>query len=141
MNDICFTIQLTPLATPRPRVSKKGYAYYPEKYSEYKKLLKQECEELFKDFKIIDRIQPVRMHVNFFMPIPNSFSKNKKIEMEYDWHVKKPDTDNLVKGVKDALEGLDYVNDSQVCDGNIRKIYSKEPKIEVIIEIIKEKYE
>ena len=60
-------------------------------------------------------------------------SKKKKAELVGKWHIKKPDCDNLAKGVKDALEGIAYDNDSQVCHLIITKTYSITPSIEVEI--------
>lgn len=36
-------------------------------------------------------------------------------------HIKKPDRDNLDKAVLDALTGIFWIDDCQVCDGRIRK--------------------
>lgn len=36
-------------------------------------------------------------------------------------HAKKPDTDNLQKAVFDALTGLLWIDDAQICDGRIQK--------------------
>ena len=46
------------------------------------------------------------------------------------YHTKKPDSDNLLKTVKDALEGTFYKNDSQICKVNMEKVYSDRPRIE-----------
>lgn len=48
----------------------------------------------------------------------------------------KPDlTDNLSKGLFDALEGIVYLNDSQICSiDNVRKFYGNVPRIELVIE-------
>nr|WP_286673097.1 RusA family crossover junction endodeoxyribonuclease [Bacillus subtilis] len=45
----------------------------------------------------------------------------------------KPDVDNYVKGVKDALNHLIYKDDSQVVDLKVSKFYSEEPRVEVMI--------
>jgi Holliday junction resolvase RusA-like endonuclease len=37
------------------------------------------------------------------------------------WHAKKPDRDNCDKAVLDALSGLLWLDDSQVCSGTIEK--------------------
>ena len=71
------------------------------------------------------------MEVCFYMPIPASWSKKKQREHIGAWHISKPDNDNLIKGVKDALEGVAYDNDSQVCHETSYKIYSENPRIEV----------
>lgn len=38
-------------------------------------------------------------------------------------HVSKPDLDKLVRSVKDALKGIAYADDSQVCDLTAKKHY------------------
>jgi len=52
----------------------------------------------------------------------------------------KPDiTDNLCKGLFDAMEGIIYMNDSQICEqGLTRKIYGLKPGIYLTIEGNKE---
>lgn len=121
---------ITPKATPRPRIAKRGkisIAYYPKEYQAYKDQIKQLAGLICKNFYS----GPLSMKINFYMPIPASLSKKKKAELVDQWHIKKPDCDNLAKGVKDALEGIAYVNDSQICNLVISKVYSIKPRIEV----------
>ncbi|MCZ0853544.1 RusA family crossover junction endodeoxyribonuclease, partial [Brevibacillus laterosporus] len=72
-----------------------------------------------------------------FRPMPKavSGSKRKKENAEKGRlrPVTKPDVDNYVKGVKDALNHLIYKDDSQVVDLKVSKFYSEEPRVEVII--------
>ena len=53
-------------------------------------------------------------------------------------HTKKPDKDNLEKSVSDALEGVIYERDAQICDGHVLKDYGT-PRVEIIIEELPEK--
>ena len=46
---------------------------------------------------------------------------------------KKPDADNILKAISDALNGIVYRDDSQVCDCSVVKLYSKNPRVEVSI--------
>lgn len=41
--------------------------------------------------------------IDFRLPMPNSWSKKKKEEMEGKPHTQRPDLDNLIKAVNDAL--------------------------------------
>lgn len=49
---------------------------------------------------------------------------------------KKPDIDNVVKAVLDALNGVAYRDDTQVIELHVRKSYSEKPRVEVCIEKI-----
>lgn len=66
---------------------------------------------------------------------PKSFSKKKTAAAERGdiLPVTKPDADNYLKGVKDALKGVIWKDDSQVVDAFVRKRYSSRPRIEVKI--------
>ena len=122
-----ITIPLIPMPAPRPRFSKFG-TYNPKSYTEYKKNLLQ-----------LARIQSksyfnggIKLEVVFYMQIPASLSKKKQSELiEQVYHIKKPDTDNLIKSVKDSLEGTFYKNDSQVCVVDAKKVYSHKPRTEI----------
>ena len=46
---------------------------------------------------------------------------------------KKPDTDNIAKAILDALNGLAYYDDAQICQLEVYKFYSDEPRAEVYI--------
>lgn len=73
------------------------------------------------------------MHVIFLFDIPKSWSKKKRENTT--WHTSRPDSDNLLKGVKDALNGIAYIDDAQVCYVSAKKQYAEASGIE--IEIIK----
>lgn len=70
---------------------------------------------------------PVALTVVFLFPqVRNGGSR----------HVVKPDTDNLVKLVKDALSGVAYDDDCQVCEVRISKLRWHEPLTRITIEEI-----
>lgn len=81
---------------------------------------------------------PVYLSLTFYMPMPESWSAKKKQRMNGQPHTTKPDRDNLEKGVCDAFNKIIWRDDGQVCDGPIRKFYSFEPRIEVIVEPLRE---
>ena len=51
---------------------------------------------------------------------------------------KKPDADNIVKIICDALNNIAYKDDTQVVDLQVKKIYGGTEKVIVEIEEIKE---
>ena len=56
----------------------------------------------------------VKMSVMFYFKPPKSWSKKKQHDHLGEPHTQKPDTDNLVKGIKDALAQVAYRDDAVV---------------------------
>ena len=85
---------------------------------------------------------PVRASLTLELPIPKTFAKwqREAAELGYITPIARGcgDRDNYEKGVFDALEGLFYVDDSQVDRGPTRKIYSAKPGYRVEIEYLPE---
>lgn len=79
--------------------------------------------------------QPIVMLVHAFRSIPESWSKRDKEKALAGAIVptSKPDADNYLKFVKDALNGVAYADDSQVVDARVIKRYSDEPALRVEI--------
>jgi Holliday junction resolvase RusA-like endonuclease len=78
----------------------------------------------------------------FVFPPPatmlNTKAKREKyIEDGFMFKTTKPDIDNLIKNLNDAMESIVYVNDSQICVyGEVQKIFGDTPRIEVTIKEI-----
>ena len=125
-----FTILGEPIAKARPRFS-KGRTYTPSKtinYENYVKLCYQEqCKEFLEG--------ELQMEVKVYMQIPKSASKKKSEQMEAG-HIrptKRPDLDNIIKGIADALNGIAYKDDSQIVRVTVEKWYSYKARVEVEI--------
>ena len=60
-----------------------------------------------------------------YYPIPKSFSKKKREEAKADrvYPTTKPDCDNIIKVVLDALNGVAYYDDKQVVCVSCNKYY------------------
>ncbi|MED4453083.1 RusA family crossover junction endodeoxyribonuclease [Metabacillus fastidiosus] len=54
-----------------------------------------------------------------------------------EYHTKKPDTDNLVKGVFDALNKLVWQDDNQVAKVTAVESYGEVPGMEIVINELK----
>ena len=66
---------------------------------------------------------PVRLEVLFVAPRPQRLL-TRAWRHVLVWHEKKPDLDNLLKALKDALTGLAWRDDSQVCQCYCEKRYA-----------------
>ena len=56
---------------------------------------------------------PVVLDVRFWFPVPKSYMRKRRPVPEAP-HTSKPDLDNLLKLVKDALNGVAWSDDAQV---------------------------
>lgn len=65
---------------------------------------------------------PVQLHVVAVFSLPRSqWKKRQPVAMQ--WHAKRPDSDNVLKAVKDAAgHGVLWLDDSQVADERIQKV-------------------
>jgi len=72
---------------------------------------------------------PVRLDMEFLLRRPKSHYRSGKhaAELKPDaptWHFSKPDRDKLERAIMDALTGILFTDDAQVCDGPIAKRYA-----------------
>lgn len=135
---IQFTVLGCPVGKGRPKFSTfngHAVAYTPAKTVSYENLVKlsfqQQC-----NCKPYEKDVPLKAVIVAYFPIPKSVSKKNRVKMLDGLirHTKKPDTDNLVKAVLDALNGIAFYDDSQVCDIICIKRYGEEPRVEIWIE-------
>lgn len=137
-----FIITGTPKPQARPKFfrNKAGYmgTYSPKSdwfNIVYTETLKKK-QELLGDKKLCGMIN---IRLDFYLPIPSSFSNKKKIMMEFQPVTKKPDIDNLVKAVMDAINYTNlWEDDSRIWKIESSKVYSKEPRCYIRIETSEE---
>lgn len=83
--------------------------------------------------------QPLRVDMVFYFSRPKShYRSGKNAHLLKDgapeYHITRPDSDNLAKLVKDALNKVFWKDDSLVCDLNIKKRYDHDnPRTEITI--------
>lgn len=79
--------------------------------------------------------QAIKVAILFGLPIPKTATKKRREEMEKGTidHIKRPDVDNLVKAVLDALNGVAYEDDAQIVLVAAAKRYSDKPFVNVRI--------
>jgi len=132
---IQFTVYGEPVAQARARATIiHGHIrmYDPKKSSSYKDYIKFVASE-YAPSELIKG--PLQMSVDIYRPIPKSFSKKKSALAESGTlrPITKPDVDNYIKAIKDALKNIIWKDDSQVVSLVVNKFYSEQPRIEVII--------
>lgn len=128
-----FEVLGTPVGKSRPRfstVNGKAVAYTPAKTANYETLVRLSYQQKYSGC-MFDKDKPLRAVIRAFFPIPKSTSKKKREQMRdlRILHTKKPDADNIIKAILDALNGVAYYDDSQVAEVLISKVYAEQPKV------------
>ena len=134
---ITFFVSGTPIAQPRVRACIRGKhagVYDPGTAKEWKnKVMSCGTTAAYRPehgtkFEILTG--PVGLTLHFYLPRPkhHSRSNGELKQTAPKWHTSKPDLDNLVKAVKDAITyiGVIWADDSQVCATQTEKTYADE---------------
>ena len=138
MQKLMFEILGSPIGQGRPKFSTiNGHAraYDPEKSRNYKAYIRMLATQVMKDsgFTMIEG--PCVLRIDAYFEVPKSKSKKfKEAALEgKERPTKKPDADNIVKAILDALNGLMYKDDSCIVDLHCIKYYSDVPRVEVYV--------
>lgn len=100
-----------------------------QRYLSYKEIIYHEVlKQMGNVYDPIDAA--AMMNITFWMPIPKSWSKTAKQDAIGQYCTTKPDIDNMVKGLLDALNGLLWVDDNRIVGVSVTKIYSNNPGID-----------
>lgn len=123
----------------RPRVTRTGRAYTPERTKEWEEFVAWEYKKAQAEGRANPLIEsePVRAFLGFFYQVPKSYSAKRRIACQNgsEAFTKHPDLDNLAKAILDALNGIAYKDDRQVVDLQCVKGYSDtESYVCIIIE-------
>lgn len=128
-----FRVEAVPVAQPRQRqrvamVGGRAMAmnYTParDKVNVYKAALQAAaCQAMNASGRILKIDQPLHVDLCFMLPRPKKLLTAKLANklIPYD---RKPDIDNFIKSTLDALNGIIWVDDSQVVEIGARKWYA-----------------
>lgn len=108
---------------------KRMQSITPDKTVLYENLIKARFFEAaggIENLPLFGEGEPVRMELSIQYGVPKSASKKAKAEMLIGKvrPCKKPDADNVIKCIADALNGAAYKDDTQVCIVEAKKLYS-----------------
>lgn len=140
MRSVTFQVPGKPQGKARARTFRnpatgKSMSMTPENTVLYENLIKDrylnQCRGMY-----LERGTPVTLRlVARFLP-PKSTSKKRKLDMVEgrELPLKKPDMDNIVKVVADALNGVAYHDDTQIVYVSAKKAYSAIEGLDITIE-------
>jgi Holliday junction resolvase RusA-like endonuclease len=123
-----FHVSGTPKAQPRVKAFVRGGhagVYTPDSAESWKQAVRQQAianaPECF-------TAAPIRIHLDFFLPRPKGhYKRDGSLKADQAiWHQRKPDLDNLIKAVTDAITDTQriWLDDSQICQLTATKTYA-----------------
>ena len=116
---------ITPVPAARPRVTRWS-TFYPKKYTQFK----EDMEMAVNDIQFVPFEGNIYAQIDFFIQIPKSWSKKKKLAKQGTYCDNNADIDNYCKSILDALNGVYYEDDRQVVMLRARMFWSNNPEIE-----------
>lgn len=146
-----ITIQFNtePIAYARERFTKFGGAghgrfYNPrasviDAYNKAAKAMLSDEDRSFLDALIDDKTADYQLEISgkFYVAIPKSAPEWKKKLME-DGSIRpciRPDVDNFIKLILDAMHGVLYEDDKRVVSISSNKFYSESPRTELTVKV------
>jgi Holliday junction resolvase RusA-like endonuclease len=123
---IAFTVAGPPKGKGRPRVARSGHVYTPEATRNYEALLRLVAQQAMAGRPPLDG--PVRVTITATFAVPASWPRKRR-EAALSGAVfptVKPDFDNCAK-LCDGINGVVWLDDKQVIDGRVIKIYGDAP--------------
>ena len=126
-----------PIGKGRPRFSRAtGHAYTPEKSARFEERLAWAAQSVWHGKPLL--AGALKLTVVAFLSIPKSKSASwKKGALDGTIRpLKKPDLDNIIKGIGDALNRVVYVDDTQIVEVDAAKFYSDQPRITIRIDSV-----
>lgn len=100
--------------------NQRGKSYLPKRVRDWKKTVELVCKQVVDENKLSG---PLRVDLVFCFKTPKSRGLEDPDSPRYQWHVVRPDRDNLAKAVQDSL-GEFWGDDCQVVVGETAKVYS-----------------
>ena len=119
----------------RPRVNTYTCkAYTPENTKDYEMLIKQYFKIKYPRYVPLENRVSVKIVAQFKIPKTTTKKDRALIEEGKLSPTKKPDIDNIVKIILDALNKMAFKDDNQITKIEVEKIYGEVEKIIVKIE-------
>ena len=133
---VTFTVDGDPVPKGRPRFARRGQ--FVQTYTDAK-TIDYETQVAMKARHAIGSTKPLESALTVFLylryTVPASYSKKRKEAclngLEYP---KRIDIDNVYKSITDAMNGIVYLDDSQIVEAHIKKVYAEESGANIMVQ-------
>jgi len=133
---VTFEVEGDPVPKSRPRFARRGN--FVQTYTDAK-TIDYETHVAMKARQAIGASEPLQGALTVFLylryTIPASYSKKRKEAclrgVEYP---KRIDLDNVYKSITDAMNGIVYIDDSQIVEAHITKVYAETAGANIMVQ-------
>jgi Holliday junction resolvase RusA-like endonuclease len=137
MIQITYSVPGEPRGKGRPKFARRGNfvkTYTDAKTASYEDQIRFYALRAMGDTKAIQGA--VRVFISIRMSVPKSYSVKRREAClsGSEKPLKKPDWDNVAKSICDAMNGIIYVDDTQIIEAHVTKQYAAQSQVVVLIQ-------
>jgi len=133
---VTFTVDGDPVPKGRPRFARRGQ--FVQTYTDAK-TIDYETQVAMRARHALGATNPLETALTVFLylryAVPASYSKKRKeaclLGLEYP---KRIDIDNVYKSITDAMNGIVYLDDSQIVEAHIKKVYAEQSGANIMVQ-------
>lgn len=131
---VAFTVPGAPVGKGRPKFARRGNfvtTYTPEKTASYENLVKMAAALAMDGRSMYEGAVAVVMWLYVTPPASWSQKKQREALLNNILPTSKPDVDNVIKGIFDAMNEIVWKDDKQVVELTVKKRYSETARAQV----------
>lgn len=133
---VTFSVDGYPVGKQRARHRRVGnfvQTYTPAKTVDYEARIREAGRKAMGTQEPLET--PMTMFLYIRTGIPKSYSKKRREACLSgdEKPAKKPDSSNILKAVEDGLNGVVYVDDCQIINHHISKVYASESGVDIVL--------
>lgn len=134
-----FHVPGQPVGKGRPRIGKVGTharMFTPEKTVNYEGLVAYAAQQAMAGAALMEGACDVKLRIDCQIPASWSGKKQRAAEAGEIRPVSKPDADNIIKAIFDAMNGVVWKDDVQAVEISVAKHYSLVPGVAVRVALL-----
>lgn len=133
---LTYIVYGEPVGKGRPRFARRGKftsTYTPQKTKAYEDEIRMMAKAAMGASEPLDTPMTVAIYIRVGIPASYSKQKHKDALAGIIKPMKKPDLDNVAKCFLDSMNEIVYLDDKQVVNLHVTKVYAETPAVEVMV--------
>ena len=133
---VTYIVYGEPVGKGRPRFARRGKftsTYTPQKTKTYEDEIRLMAKAAMGSSEPLETPMTVAIYIRVGIPASYSKQKRKDALAGIIKPMKKPDLDNVAKCFLDSMNEIVYLDDKQVINLHVTKVYAETPAVEVMV--------